>query len=799
MAKGTGRSLLAAGMVVLGAVAANAAAPVVTDGKPVAAVRIGEHPTLAYAAQELTNWVYKISGGLLPVNPAAKAETEICIGTPETSDEIAAFAKANADDFARIGKTDGFVIAEEGGFLGFGAKRIYIAGNRPKGALNGMYHFLTENTDLIFARDMQADDGFGTIYGYHPTIANSITKAVEVPSLTHHRHWRGTERWQVRLGGNVPFYGSNSNALKQLTVHAVQNDVQDIAMGFGFGLVDKYKDSDPDIFPLQPNGKRDFGHDHQLCFMNPKAWDLYAKEIAKNIGWVPEGMGSRISLGLGDNWNLCTCELCSKPIRLPDGGEVKPTDKNFRSTQYAIMVNEVSRRLQKAYPGLKPVETGMYLFLTEAPAVLPDSMNSGCYCPYVKNHKKPVYDDSVNKQWHDRAEGFYKRGMKFEGLYEYYLCTTTPQFYHGVCEVMQKDLKYYLAHGLTGCYIDTCAYDQPQYEKSDVWVLDVSAIEFWTAMKLMWNVDADIKQLRREFCRRAYREAGETLGDFFEKLAANYNADPAGCYWNDDPISACNHYIVEKGLAKWARETLAKAEAEVVHPGSKELVARLARRMRHMIDKAEKMPKKITYEVKQVTGGVKPDLDLEGAFWKGIEPIGPMTQISHADKPERGKTVVKIAHDLQNCYILAYFENPHYHDEKVKAEKGPKPKPTDEFQWNTPVEIYFDGDYAPLGTYHFFSPMYNDVLKYTGKGPAVDPDEKNRPWSVESKSTMFGGKKGMISLMTFPMTTIGIDISKGNKCGFQFVSGGSGWWGCAWNGGQWHSPTGFQILRFEMK
>ena len=776
------------------------AAPVVTDGKAVAAVRTGEHPTLAYAVQELTNWVEKISGAVLPVNPAEKTATEIYIGTPETSDEIAAFARANADDFTKLGKTDGFIIAEEGGFLGFGAKRIYIAGNRPKGALNGMYHFLTENTDLIFVRDMHADDGFGTIYGYHPIIANSIKKSVVVPSLTHHRHWRGTEPWQIRLGGNFPFYGSDTNALKRLKVHEVKNDVQDVAMSYGFGRVDKYKESDPDIFPLLPNGKRDFSEDHQICLMNPKTWDLYAKEIAQCIGWVPEGLGTRISLGLGDNWNLCTCkEHCMKDLKLEDGTVVKTTDKNFRSTQYAIMVNEVSHRLQKAHPGLKPVETGMYLFLTEAPAVLPDSMNSGCYCPYVKNHKKPVYDDSVNEQWHDRAEGFYKKGIKFESLYEYYLCTTTPQFYHGVCEVMQKDLKYYLAHGLTGCYIDTCAYDEVWHEKSDVWVLDVSAVEFWVAMKLMWNVDADIRALRREFCRRAYREAGETLGDFFEKLAANYNADPAGCYWNDDPISACNHYIVEKGLSQWARETLAKAEAEVMHPGSKELVSRLAGRMRHMIDKAEKMPKKLTYEVRQVTGGLKPDMDLEGAFWKDIAPLGPMTQISHADKPERAKTVVKIAHDLNNCYILAYFENKYYHEQMVKAEQAPKPKPTDEFQWATPCEIYFDGDYAPLGTYHFFSYMYNSIQKYTGKGPAVDPDAANRPWSVVSKSTLLGGKKGMISLMTFPMTTIGIDISKGNKCGFQFVSGGSGYWGCAWNGGQWHSPTGFQILRFEMK
>ena len=38
---------------------------------------------------------------------------------------VAAFAAKHADDFAKIGDTDGFVIAEEGGFLGFGKKRLF--------------------------------------------------------------------------------------------------------------------------------------------------------------------------------------------------------------------------------------------------------------------------------------------------------------------------------------------------------------------------------------------------------------------------------------------------------------------------------------------------------------------------------------------------------------------------------------------------------------------------------------------------------------------------------------------------
>ena len=788
-------------MLVCAAVAAiglsAVAADVVKDGKPVAAIRIGDQVTLREAAQELTNWVAKITGAAVPVNPPEEAKTEIFIGTPKTSKEIAAFAAAHPEDFAKLADGDGFVIAEEGGFFGFGKARIYIAGVRPCGARNGMYWFLTENSDLVFARPLHADDGFGTIYGETRDFANSIRHVVRVATMSHHRYFTWGGRWQTRLGGVEKYYYWKYNPDWQRNTAARIDDIRDCEVSVGFGAIDKYKDTDPDIFALLPNGKRDFGHDHQLCFMNPKAAKLYAEELAAVVTNVPSSIRVRLSLGLGDNWNLCTCkEFCSSPIDCGNGKVVKPTDRNFRSTQYAVLVNRLNDLLKGRFKNVEPLSTGMYLFLTDAPGVIPESKSSGCYCPYVKNHKKPVFDDSVNKVWHEKAEGFYRAGMHFDSIYEYYLCTSTPKYFNAICEVMQQDLRYYRDHGVTGFYIDSGCEDYPGRDEHGNWVFDISAIEFWTAMRLMWDADADVKAIRREYCRRAYREAGELMGDYYEKLAEVYNADSAGCYWNDDPISACNHYVVEKGLAAWVRKTLAEAERLAVHPGSKELVHRHRIRMESMLAKAEALPKKLTYEVKQVTG-VKPDMELEGAFWKDIAPLAPMTQISSADKPERGKTVFKLAHDLNNCYLLAYFENPYYHDKMVAAEKGPKPKPTDQFQWDTPLEIYFDGDYAPLGTYHFFSYMYNGVLKYTGKGPTPDTDP--RPWSVENKSTLIGGKKGMISLLTFPLKTIGVDISKGNKCGFQVVSGGSGWWGCSWNGGQWHSPTGFQTLRFEMK
>jgi len=42
--------------------------------------------------------------------------------------------------------------------------------------------------------------------------------------------------------------------------------------------------------------------------------------------------------------------------------------------------------------------------------------------------------------------------------------------------------------------------------------------------------------------------------------------------------------------------------------------------------------------------------------------------------------------------------------------------------------------------------------------------------------------------------TSGVEVSKNNKLGAQFI-------GCnaSWNGGQWNAPTSFQVLKLRMR
>ena len=779
-------SLLLSGAVVSGAFAG---VPLVKDGLPLAQVVV-ESKTgsrqLAYAAQELTNWVAKLSGAALPINPTAgEYKTEIVLGTPDTSAAVKQFAARRADDFKRLADNDGFIIAEEGGW--FGPKTVYLAAGRTKGVLNAVYRFLERNSDIIWVRPLHAEDGFGTIYGYHPDMVNSIDNLVEVPTFGHHRYWtycgdwgRGfVNRHQARNLNLCENWLGDWSADKDRPL-LFDTTQLDGALSFDMGA---FTNDFIEAFPLI-RGKRQTGREHQVCYSHPKTLELFTRECAKKVKQNPQV--TSWFLGVADNWSLCECDLCKKPIACPNGKVVDNDDPAFRSTQYNLFINKLQDNLKREFPDFGTIRSDAYLFNAVPPA-FPTGRPVGPYCPYVKNHKKPIFDDAVNAHWHEIAENYRKGGMPFCSLYEYYLCTTTPQFPHAVCEVAQQDYRYYREMGVRGVYLDVDGSDEIG-NKGHQW--DASAIEFWTMARLMWNVDIDVTETRHEFCRRAYREAALVMIEYHDRIAKIYNEDSTGCFWNDDPVIATKHYIVEKGLAGWVREILARAEDAAKHPGSKALVHRHRAWMLELIDKAEKSPKRIVYNVKQRKG--VPDLDPNGAYWKDVAALGPITRISRPAPVSN--TTIKVAHDRKNLHILFEFRDaPHFLRKWQKfkdlgeIDNWPKDQ---KFEWDTPVEIYLDGRLAASGGYYMFSNMFNGH-KVTCTGSTSEGEQLD--WTVK----MGPMENGLRMLATFPFEAIGVDISKGNKIGSMILGATNP--GFAWNGGQWHSPGSFQTLFLEME
>ena len=97
---------------------------------------------LQYAADELANWVGKISNCTIPIkqNSADPTLTKVILGTPISSLKIADFVRNNAEDYAKLKDNDGFIIREID-------NNIYIVGSKSKGVLNGVYRFLERRNE----------------------------------------------------------------------------------------------------------------------------------------------------------------------------------------------------------------------------------------------------------------------------------------------------------------------------------------------------------------------------------------------------------------------------------------------------------------------------------------------------------------------------------------------------------------------------------------------------------------------------------------------------------------------------
>lgn len=792
------------------------AADIIKDGKQNAVVitegGAEKHIQINWAVTELTNWVAKITGAVIPVQSSgfsvqstdgeAQCPVKIYLGTPELSPTISEFANRHKADFDKIGTLlDGFIIAEEA--AASDGKRIYIAAPKTKGVLNGVYRFLEENTDIIWARQYHGDDGCGTIYGKTNALTNKIMYKLDIPSMPW-RHWTSAASknqpiWQARILNNrhMPWEGQP---------YVVTNKTEDCTYFYRWftpGLMVRkehdFRKTDPDIFPLI-DGERKMPNDPQLCFSNPKSVKLFAERIAEELSKAPHSL-KRIYIAIGDSSETCCCtEYCMKPITLPDGSKLEPGNQKFRTTQFAIFVNNVSKLVREKCPWIDPISAQYYIFTANPPLVEPDGKD-GQFCPYIKNHKKPIYDDDANGIWHRDVEGFKAIGVPVSHVYEYYLCARCSRYPHAICEVAQKDLLYYAPY-LKEMYNDVpyCDHEDPKDPFHWRESYDASAIEFWVLARLMWNPHQDVKALRREYCRRAYREAGKIMGDYYEKLAEDYNADPTATLWNDDAATKTKYYIVDRGLAGWVRETLAKAEETAVHPGSKELIQRHRQHMLKLIEAAEKMPNRVELAV-PVSPGAPDSVELDSPYWKRAARIAPLTQIKNPHENRDAYATMLVTHDMRRLYMLVDTQSPKFLEYYRKAEaegklydKADKNRP---FDWGQ-FEFCIDGKLKEAGTY-YFCPFMADGRKIASIGSA--PDEAN-PSLKQYDVKLYPTDHGLKALVSWDLEELGVEITKDQKIGAMFLIN----WtymkdgkDVAWNGGYWHAPAAFQTLRLELK
>jgi hypothetical protein len=149
-------------------------------------------------------------------------------------------------------------------------------------------------------------------------------------------------------------------------------------------------------------------------------------------------------------------------------------------------------------------------------------------------------------------------------------------YFRPLAEVAAYDIRAELALGareFTAESLPSCSSVVPEEIGFMTRDMDVSAMEYWVIMRLYWDPNADVQQLRKYFIRRTYREAAPEIEKFYETMRQLYYAEKRTSDFEED--HEILRLVVVKGKDAELQGYLDAAMEKVKHPLSKMMVSQI--------------------------------------------------------------------------------------------------------------------------------------------------------------------------------------------------------------------------------
>ena len=486
------------------------------------------------AAVELQRWLKVLTGADFPVvqEPTAAKNAKIYLG--------AGFAARHfADDLARLADgTDG----EDGYSIRAKDGDVYIFGAHPLGTRHGVFTFLENNSDLIFAFPGGPD---GAVFTEDPNLTVVWAGGVEKPAFRLRE-----------VGGGGGFAREN-----RLNIGREDG----ISFGGGHYFSPQYYDQSEGIQRFNPviRGEkvRTWGESRTLCCLaEPGFLERQLESIPNLRNLLYEGQNPfGCIFGVDDNFGACECPRCAAPRTACDGTRLDPKEDlgTFYGAWFWEHINRMDDAVQKVAPG--HVTTPFAYFFAHAyPKVRLNPNVAAMICNYYrKSWNEPIWAP-VNAGWWKAYRDWNADG-RFCSLYEYYGIGLKDQ---PVAEVIQRDLQAQRSIGFL--------FHATEGEGAPV----VAADDRWCVDRLMWNPDADVEQLHRYFNRRTYREAAPWVDRYRGRIRTCWYRHFPGAHHlndNDDVWRMAELFGLKDELLGYLREGL-KA---VRHPRAKRAMEKL--------------------------------------------------------------------------------------------------------------------------------------------------------------------------------------------------------------------------------
>ena len=701
-------------------------------GKAAAEIVTGKNPdvTTAFAAEELALWIKEISGAVLPVRAERSGKVPAII----LDDKAAAFPA----DGKKLQGNDGYSVRMKNGDL-------YISGSKPKGVLNGVFRFLYNNTDIIWACPQE----YGTIFSKNPDLKFSKTDYLDIPAFVV-RGWAcswlkwnepqvPSETWAARNNYNTDHMLYGDKFSRKLGNRSV--------WGYGHNLcgqiiqAPKYYDKHPEYYPLI-NGKRVKPGKYpypQLCFTNPGCKKDAAKEL---INYIKNNPAECYTVSNEDNNDLCNCAECLKPVVLANGTVVKPDDPAFRSTQFFLWLTYLINEADKVYPG-KMYRTNAYLF-NRVPPKCPVPQNlEVSYAPVESNNKYPLTHPQNIKYFNEMVAW-----SKAAGVVRY-------RNYHGLVTgfprptdaVLLQDLRDCLKLGVNRYYSEMFS-DVAGTRKMDLgW--DAHNMQYHVMFQSLWDPGRELKDMRMDYLTRVYgKAAAPDMLEYYTIIEKKWDAIDRVSNYQDSADANWMLVLDSKDIISKLENALANAEKKITSAKAKQMFARVKKNFLAGVETTK------TNRIVAVRTPYKPDFrPLFDVDWNpavAAEKFMLQYYSNPMNKLHKDRTSLRMLYDDNNLYIgircyVADRKNmyiPARNDKKTLDGEG----------FRLCVAGYFVG--YPKHTVIYFDCAGNHW-------------QAGRKVPYEVKTAL--NDDGWSAMVTLPWKNLGINVKKVNSFYGQFI------------------------------
>ena len=490
-------------------------------GKPAAYTIVRSEqasPSEKYAAEELRDFLAKVTGVTLPIATDAQSLPEKAVVVGETK-----FSELPPS----LG-TDGFRLAVDG-------RRLFIHGSRRRGALYGVYEILEKYA------------GCRWYASWHSVIPSKARVVVpddlddtQVPAFAMREPFWYDMNVHRDFSARLRVNGYNHCG-------PVPEKFGGDSFRFGGGLgschtfntlmpPDEFFDAHPEYFSFE-NGKR-VKHPSQLCLTNPDVLRIVTERVLARIRKDP---GAKFYGVSQNDWlHYCQCETCKA---------VDEEEESHAGTMIRF-VNAVAEAVEKEFPDVV-IETLAYQYTRKPPKKTKLRHNVvPCLCTIECDFARPIdvsqYRENIS--FRRDIEGWKKQTGQ---LYVWDYTTDFPNYTMPFANVLalQGNLKFFRDNNVREIF------EQGAYQGRHG---DFAELKSWLLAKWMWNPELPIEPLLKDFFEGYYGKGAPFVRRYFDELHAlqiaySTPSDKPLSIWVGPQNPAIPDAFLEKAAGLWDR------------------------------------------------------------------------------------------------------------------------------------------------------------------------------------------------------------------------------------------------------